>query len=49
MKELTFSPGGEFRKHCKQYPFDIGQDSKARFGQDFKFTFSRDADVWLRF
>ena len=20
MKELTFSPGGEFRKHCKQYP-----------------------------
>ena len=22
---------------------------KARFGQDFKFTFSRDADVWLRF
>ena len=29
--------------------FNLGQDSKARFGQDFKFTFSRDADVWLRF
>ena len=22
---------------------------EARFGQDFKFKFSRDADVWLRF
>ena len=26
-----------------------GQDSEARFGQNFKFKFSRDADVWLRF
>ena len=26
----------------------FGQDSEARFGQDFKFKFSRDADVWLR-
>ena len=23
MKELTFSPGGEFGKHCKQYPWVI--------------------------
>ena len=28
--------------------FNLGQDSKVRFGLDFKFTFSRDADVWLR-
>ena len=27
----------------------LGQDSEARFGQDFKFELSRDADVWLRF
>ena len=29
--------------------FNLGQDSKARLGQDFKFKFCRDADVWLRF
>ena len=29
--------------------FDLGRDSEARFGQDFKFKFSRDTDVWLRF
>ena len=23
-------------------------DYEARFGQDFKFKFSRDADLWLR-
>ena len=28
---------------------NLGQDSEAKFGQDFKFKFSRDADVWLRF
>ena len=28
---------------------DLGQYSEARFGQDFKFKLSRDADVWLRF
>ena len=28
---------------------NLGQDYEARFGQDFKFKFSRDADVWLRF
>ena len=28
---------------------NLGQDSEVRFGQDFKFKFSRDADVWLRF
>ena len=28
---------------------NLGQYSKAMFGQDFKFKFSRDADVWLRF
>ena len=28
---------------------NIGQDYEARFGQDFKFMFSRDADVWLGF
>ena len=26
-----------------------GQYSEARFGQDFNFRFSRDADVWLWF
>ena len=31
----------------KKLNFD--QDSAARFGQDFKFRFSRDTDVWLRF
>ena len=25
---------------------NLGQDYEAMFGQDFKFTFSRDADVW---
>ena len=28
---------------------NLGRDSEARFGQDFYFRFSRDADVWLRF
>ena len=28
---------------------NLDQDYQARFGQDFKFKFSRDADVWLRF
>ena len=28
---------------------NLGQFSEARFGQDFYFRFSRDADVWLRF
>ena len=28
---------------------NLGQYSEARFGQDFNFRFSRDADVWLRF
>ena len=28
---------------------NLGQDYEARFGQDFKFNFSGDADVWLRF
>ena len=27
---------------------NLGQDYEARFGQDFKFKFSRYADVWLR-
>ena len=27
----------------------LGQDSDARFVQDFKFGVSRDTDVWLRF
>ena len=27
---------------------NLGQNSEARFGQDFRFQFSRDADVWLR-
>ena len=26
-----------------------GGDYEARFSQDFKFKFSRDADVWLKF
>ena len=25
MKELTFSPGGEFRKHSKQYPTNLSK------------------------
>ena len=29
--------------------FNLGQDSEARFGQDFKFKFSRDTDVGLTF
>ena len=28
---------------------NLGQYSEARFGQDFNSSFSRDADVWLRF
>ena len=28
---------------------NLGQYSEARFGQDFNFRFSGDADVWLRF
>ena len=28
---------------------NLGQDSEARFGQDFKFKFSRDSVVCLRF
>ena len=28
---------------------NLGQYSEARFGQDFNFKFSRDANVWLRF
>ena len=28
---------------------NLGQNSEARFGQDFNFRFSRDPDVWLRF
>ena len=28
---------------------NLGQDCEARFGQGLNFTFSRDADVWLRF
>ena len=28
---------------------NLGQDSEARFGQDFKFKICGDADVWLRF
>ena len=28
---------------------NLGRDSEARFGQDLKFKFSRDTDVWLRF
>ena len=28
---------------------NLGQDYEARFGQGFKFKFSRDADVWVRF
>ena len=29
--------------------FNLGRYYEARFGQDFNFRFSRDADVWLRF
>ena len=28
---------------------NLGQNSEARFGQDFNFRFSQDPDVWLRF
>ena len=28
---------------------NLGQYFEARFGQDFNSSFSRDADVWLRF
>ena len=28
---------------------NLGRGSEPRFGQDFKFKFSRNADVWLRF
>ena len=28
---------------------NLGQDYEARFGQDFKFKFSREAEVWLTF
>jgi len=27
---------------------NLGQESEARFGQDFEFKFIGDADVWLR-
>ena len=29
--------------------FNLGEDSEARFGQDFKFEFFRNADVWMIF
>ena len=35
--------------HNPQLLFSLGQYFKTRFGQDFNFRFSRDADVWLRF
>ena len=28
---------------------NLGQDYEAKFGQDLKFKYSRDDDVWLRF
>ena len=28
---------------------NLSQYSEARFGQDFNFRFSQDADVWFRF
>ena len=28
---------------------NLGRDSEARFGQDVKFKFSQDTDVWLSF
>ena len=28
---------------------DVGRESEARFGQDFNFRFSKDADNWLKF
>ena len=28
---------------------DLGEDSETKFGQDLKFKFSQDTDVWLRF
>ena len=31
------------------FKLNLGQYSEARFGQDFNSSFSRDADVWLRF
>ena len=37
---------------CRGYvesKLNLGRDSEARFGQDFKLKFSGDDDVWLRF
>ena len=28
---------------------NLGQDSESRFGQDFEFELSGNADIWLRF
>ena len=41
--------GGGYSKLVEVAKLNLGQYSEARFGQDFNFRFSRDADVWLRF
>ena len=37
-----------FRGYVESY-LNLGEDSEARFGQDFEFKFSGESDVWLRF
>ena len=38
-----------FCKGNVESKLNLGRDCEARFGQDFNFRFSRDADVWLGF
>ena len=40
---------GQYFAAAEATKLNLGQDSEARFGQCFKFWFSRDTDVRLRF
>ena len=45
---LKLKFGQYFAADVEVTKLNLGQDSEVRFGQDFKFKFSRDADVWLK-
>ena len=44
--ELKF---GQYSAAAVATKLNLGQDSEARYGQDFTFKLSRDTDVGLRF
>ena len=39
---------GQYFAAAEATKLNLGQDSEARFGQDFKLKFSRNTGVWLR-